>query len=116
VIMLIKEQLKTILARIPGTVTGKWPQGEPFAEAFRHGSMSVEVFAPRGHDAQEPHDQDELYFVVGGHAEFVHEGERMAVSTGDALFVGAGDKHHFEEMSGDFVTWVVFWGPKGGEA
>jgi hypothetical protein len=24
--------------------------------------------------------------------------------------------HLFEDFSGDFATWVVFWGPKGGEA
>lgn len=37
------------------------------------------------------------------------------VRTGDALFVAAHVPHHFEGMSEDFVTWVVFWGPKGGE-
>jgi uncharacterized RmlC-like cupin family protein len=37
------------------------------------------------------------------------------VQTGDALFVAAHVPHHFERMSEDFVTWVVFWGPTGGE-
>jgi hypothetical protein len=23
--------------------------------------------------------------------------------------------HRFEEFSADFATWVMFWGPKGGE-
>ena len=41
-------------------------------------------------------------------------GELKAMN-GDALFVAADDPHHFEAMSDDFVTWVVFWGPKGGE-
>ena len=111
----MKASLAEILAKMPGPVTPNWPGGEPFADAFRHGTMSVEVFAPRGTDAQEPHDQDELYFVVGGTAEFVHMGKRMAVANGDALFVPAHDTHHFEKMSADFTTWVVFWGPKGGE-
>jgi mannose-6-phosphate isomerase-like protein (cupin superfamily) len=112
----MKASLTDILARIPAAKTDKWPNGEPFADAFKHGTMSVEVFAPRGRDAQDPHDQDELYFVVGGSATFLREAERMAVTNGDVLFVPAGDLHHFEDMSEDFVTWVVFWGPKGGEA
>ena len=107
--------LAPLLAQLPRSKTAKWPGGEPFLEVMRHGTMSVEVFAPRGEDAQEPHGQDELYFVAGGSADFLHEGTRLAVATGDALFVPAGDRHHFEKMSDGFVTWVVFWGPKGGE-
>lgn len=111
----VKVSLASLLPKLPGKVTQAWPGGEPFTQALRHGTMSVEVFAPRGRDAQQPHDQDELYFVTSGSAEFVHEGRRMPVTAGDCLFVAAHDRHYFEAMSEDFVTWVVFWGPKGGE-
>ena len=43
-------------------------------------------------------------------------GERCPFGPGDALFVPAGADHHFEGFSEDFATWVVFWGPPGGEA
>jgi hypothetical protein len=33
---------------------------------------------------------------------------------GDALFVGSGIEHRFENFSADFSCWVVFWGPAGG--
>jgi mannose-6-phosphate isomerase-like protein (cupin superfamily) len=111
----MKASLSDLLLRIPGAKTPSWPMGEPFTEAMRHGSMSVEVFAPRGEDSQLPHDQDELYFVVTGSAEFWHEGGTIPVAAGDVLFVAAQDRHRFSSMSDDFVTWVVFWGPKGGE-
>jgi mannose-6-phosphate isomerase-like protein (cupin superfamily) len=111
----VRVSLKDLLARVPGPATADWPDGEPFADAMAHGSMSVEVFAPRGTDYQQPHDQDELYFVVSGTALFHHESEVIPVASGDCLFVAAGDRHHFKMMSEDFVTWVVFWGPKGGE-
>ncbi|MFO1171787.1 MAG: cupin domain-containing protein [Hyphomicrobiaceae bacterium] len=107
--------LSEVLSRIPGPKTSVWPTGEPFADALRHGTMSVEVFAPRGEDVQSPHEQDELYFVVSGSAQFWHEGSTVDVKTGDVLFVAAKDRHRFSGMSDDFVTWVVFWGPKGGE-
>jgi mannose-6-phosphate isomerase-like protein (cupin superfamily) len=111
----MKATMSELLTRIPGTKTAIWPTGEPFIEAMRHGTMSVEVFAPRGEDAQSPHEQDELYFVVSGAAEFWHEGATTPVATGDVLFVAAHDRHRFAKMTDDFVTWVVFWGPKGGE-
>jgi mannose-6-phosphate isomerase-like protein (cupin superfamily) len=34
---------------------------------------------------------------------------------GDALFVPATMKHHFENFSEDFATWVIFYGKEGGE-
>jgi mannose-6-phosphate isomerase-like protein (cupin superfamily) len=111
----MKVSLADLLGRLPGPVTATWPNGEPFAEGMRHGSMSVEIFAPRGTDFQGPHEQDELYFVVGGSAEFEHGGEITATTQGDVLFVAAGETHRFHRMSDDFVTWVVFWGPMGGE-
>ena len=111
----MKIALAPLLASLPRPATDKWPDGEPFATAIEHGTMSLEVFAPRGQDRQEPHSQDELYIVVTGTAAFINAGERMRVGPGDALFVKAGALHHFEQMSGDFATWVMFWGPKGGE-
>jgi len=31
------------------------------------------------------------------------------------IFVEAGVEHRFEDFTDDFETWVVFWGPQGGE-
>lgn len=41
--------------------------------------------------------------------------ERVAVRTGDALFVPAGTEHRFEATSPDFGAWMIFYGPEGGE-
>ncbi|WP_158805014.1 MULTISPECIES: cupin domain-containing protein [unclassified Acidisoma] len=112
----MKTSLADLVGRLPGPVTPTWPGGEPFTVGMRHGSMSVEVFAPRGTDFQGPHEQDELYFVVSGSAEFEHGGGITPTAQGDVLFVAAGETHCFHRMSEDFVTWVVFWGPTGGEA
>jgi uncharacterized protein YjlB len=45
----------------------------------------------------------------------VRGGERVSVAPMDLLFVPAGMEHRFEAMSEDFATWVVFYGPAGGE-
>ncbi len=92
------------------------PPETRFVVPLRHGTMSVEVYAPIGEDRQSPHRQDELYIVISGTSEFVRGEERVAVAPQDVLFVPAGEVHRFENFTPDFATWVVFWGPDGGEA
>lgn len=113
--MKIKSTVDEVLSRIPGPVTPEWPMGERFAIALAHGSMSVEYYAPVDSDPQTPHDQDEVYFIHKGTGELVIDRARHPFSAGDCLFVGAHVEHRFENFSKDFGTWVVFWGPKGGE-
>jgi mannose-6-phosphate isomerase-like protein (cupin superfamily) len=87
----------------------------PFARLMRHGTMSVELYAPVEFDGQTPHEQDELYIIVSGTGMFNKAGERRPFQPHDVIFVEAGVEHRFEGFSDDFQTWVVFWGPKGGE-
>ncbi|HVW96205.1 MAG TPA: cupin domain-containing protein [Mucilaginibacter sp.] len=86
-----------------------------FAKLMEHGSMSVEIYRPLNEDMQTPHQQDELYIVIGGSGEFLNNGNRSAFGPGDVLFVPAGIEHRFENFSPDFLTWVIFYGPEGGE-
>ena len=94
---------------------GPPPAGNLAIPVFAHGSLKVELYAPHGHDPQEPHDRDEVYVVVRGSGTFFDGAERRAVEAGTFLFVAAGQPHRFEEFSGDFVVWVFFYGPRGGE-
>jgi hypothetical protein len=113
---MLKAHVDDLLARLPGPITTRWPSGERFALAFARGSMSVEVYAPLGHDPQSPHSQDELYIVHTGYGEFVCGDERVSFRAGDVLFVPAGTAHRFDTFSADFSTWVIFYGSPGGEA
>jgi mannose-6-phosphate isomerase-like protein (cupin superfamily) len=90
-------------------------QDAMFAEVLAHGTLSVEIYAPRGVDPQTPHRRDELYVVVSGRGEFLNGKERHPFGPGDVIFVPAGVVHRFENFTDDFVTWVVFYGPDGGE-
>jgi len=111
----LKASVADLLQRLPGPRTANWPDGERFTEAFAHGTLTVELYAPKATDPQKPHTRDEVYFVVSGSGEFVVGGERAQFAAGDALFAAAGVIHRFENFSADFVTWVVFYGPDGGE-
>ncbi len=88
---------------------------KPFVKLLEHGSMSVEYYVPEFEDLQTPHDQDELYVIDQGQGVFFNGGVRHAFEAGDVLFVSAGVEHRFELFSDDFATWVIFYGPKGGE-
>lgn len=94
------------------------PESEPlrFAMAARHGTMMLGLYAPRGTDVQTPHEQDELYVIAAGTGAFVKNGERRDFAAMDVIFVEAGASHRFENVSDDFSTWVIFWGPPGGES
>jgi mannose-6-phosphate isomerase-like protein (cupin superfamily) len=111
----VKASADELLALLPGKITPQWPDGERFIKALAHGSMTVELYAPRGTDPQAPHDQDELYFPISGSATLRVGSERQVARPGTVHFVAAGVDHRFEDFTADFATWVVFWGPKGGE-
>lgn len=106
----------------PWRVTLEEARSEPISPGRRsallmaHGSMTLRYYAPRQVDPQEPHDQDELYLVASGSGNFVNGEDRVRFGPGDVLFAAAGIAHRFEEFSDDFATWVIFWGPRGGEA
>jgi mannose-6-phosphate isomerase-like protein (cupin superfamily) len=87
----------------------------PSATVFEHGTLQVKMYRPGVEDLQSPHDRDEVYFIVNGSGWFVNGNERHPFQTGDMLFVPAGVVHRFEQDTDDFCTWVVFYGPAGGE-
>ncbi len=80
-----------------------------------HGTMILKYFAPKVIDTQTPHTQDELYIAASGSAEYTIEQKRVHCTKGDALFAPAGVPHRFENFTEDFATWVIFYGPQGGE-
>jgi mannose-6-phosphate isomerase-like protein (cupin superfamily) len=88
----------------------------PFTVVIKHGSMTIEYFAPQEVDTQTPHKQDEIYAIIKGHSSFYRDNERISCKKGDIIFVPAGMEHHFENFSDDFATWVIFYGPEGGES
>lgn len=116
----MRADLKPLLEQLPGAASALYPEGSPFLQAFAHGSLSVELFAPTGHDRQSPHQQDELYVVMHGRADFLrNEGDRLtreSVGAGTVLLVPAGQVHRFIDCTVDFITYVVFYGLVGGES
>ncbi|HEX8136387.1 MAG TPA: cupin domain-containing protein [Pyrinomonadaceae bacterium] len=108
-----RERRKVSVSEALGQLPG--PKGEGFAAVLEHGSLVIEIYAPRGSDPQTPHTRDELYVVVTGIGFFVNGESRESFGPGDLLFVPAGIVHRFEDFTDDLVVWVMFYGPEGGE-
>ncbi len=83
---------------------------KPFLVLFERDELLIELFVPRDADIQGPHDRDEIYIVVSGHGTFRRGSELVRFAEGDVLFVAAHTPHRFETYSGDFKTWVIFFG------
>ena len=101
--------IENALARIPD------PPEKQTVGLFSHGSLLIKMYSPKDHDAQKPHEQDEVYVIARGSGWFVNGDSRHRFEPGQVLFVPAGVVHRFEDFSDDFATWVMFYGPKGGE-
>ena len=86
-----------------------------FVEVFKHGTLAVEIYQPIGEDHQQPHDRDEVYLIISGTSELVCGENQMTVQAGDFLFVPTAESHRLINFSENFATWVLFYGPKGGE-
>ena len=91
------------------------PEGKRFVVGLDRGELLIELYQPRGHDPQKPHTRDEAYVVVDGSGEFVMGDERVPFGSGDFLFVPAGMPHRFENFGESLTTWVIFYGPEGGD-
>lgn len=106
----------TVLNFIDALAMGPPPAGNLAVPVFSHGTLQAEMYQPHGVDPQAPHDRDEVYVVARGTSLFYDGVDRHAVEAGSFIFVAAGQPHRFEEFSSDFATWVLFYGPAGGES
>ena len=105
----MKLTISEMLKELPHPANEKWKDGVWDIEPFKKGNVRLVFFAPRGTDYQTVHEENEFYFVVRGKGELVIEDERFSCETGDAFFVPARVAHHFENFTGDFATWAVFF-------
>ncbi len=90
-------------------------RGSEFITLYLHGSLQIEVYKPNRVDRQQPHSRDEVYVVISGSGYFLLGTDRQPFAAGEVLVVPAGVVHRFEDFTDDFATWVLFYGPAGGE-
>jgi mannose-6-phosphate isomerase-like protein (cupin superfamily) len=100
--------------RLADLVAGLAADRHDFAEFFRApgGTLSLTVARwPAGSiDDQQPHTEDEVYYVAAGRAVLVIAGEETPVEPGSVAFVAADVEHRFRDIAEDLEV-LVFWSP-----
>lgn len=86
--------------------------GHDYAEFFRAGTLSLTIaFWPAGSvDDQQPHTEDEVYYVASGRGRLRIADQDRAVEPGSVAYVAAGVDHRFHDITEDLSV-VVFWSP-----
>lgn len=90
----------------------RWQSGKRYSEFLRVSAMSAGIYVlpAGGVDAQSPHKEDEMYYVVRGRARMRAGSEDQPVNEGSIIFVAAGVEHRFYEIAEE-LTILVFFAP-----
>ncbi|HKS71218.1 MAG TPA: cupin domain-containing protein [Ktedonobacterales bacterium] len=86
--------------------------GRLYHEFLRVPALSAGVYqlAAGADDPQQPHTEDELYYVVTGRARIRVGDEDAPVEAGSLVFVAANVEHRFHTIAED-LTVLVFFAP-----
>ncbi|MFE2282687.1 cupin domain-containing protein [Streptomyces sp. NPDC059443] len=86
-----------------------------YLQFLRERNMSVGLYAldAGASDPQQPHNQDEVYFVVSGRASITVGEETTTVANGSVVYVPAGVPHKFHHITENLKVMVVFSPPEG---
>jgi mannose-6-phosphate isomerase-like protein (cupin superfamily) len=86
--------------------------GNSYLEFLHVSSMSAGVYelGVGEEDKQQPHTEDELYYIVAGRAMLLVGDEDIPVTVGSMVFVPANVVHRFHAIT-DPMTIVVFFAP-----
>lgn len=86
--------------------------GELYLEFLRRDSMScgLYVLEAGAGDPQEPHQEDEVYVVLGGRGRLLVDGEDQPVGPGSVVFVARTVPHRFHDVS-ERLSLLVFFAP-----
>jgi len=86
--------------------------GRPYLEFLSVPDLSVGLYvlAVGQPDLQQPHTEDEVYYVVSGRARITVGDEIRDVQPGSIVFVATGVPHRFHDITED-LTLLVAFGP-----
>src|SRR5260370_563664 len=86
-----------------------------YLEFLRVPALSVGVYHLKAGqaDPQQPHTEDEVYYVLSGKARFRAGQEQLTVGAGSVLFVERAAEHRFFDIVED-LTVLVFFAPAEG--
>ncbi len=89
-------------------------KGGAYLEFLRRETMSAGLYVldAGADDEQQPHGEDELYYVIEGRAVLEVDGAQRPVQPGSLVFVAAGVAHRFHSIASKLTVLVVFAPPE----
>ncbi|HSR24573.1 MAG TPA: cupin domain-containing protein, partial [Candidatus Eisenbacteria bacterium] len=93
-------------------IAARTSSGHEYADFIRSELLSVGLATwPAGAaDTQQPHTEDEVYYVVGGRGRIAVAGEQRPVGPGSIVYVATGVDHRFTDLEEELQV-LVFWAP-----
>jgi quercetin dioxygenase-like cupin family protein len=109
--------VKTLFANVAEIDQQRAQSGKLYGEFLRVPTMSagLYVLAAGATDTQQPHHEDEMYYVLRGKARFKAGDDDREVSAGSVLFVAAEVEHRFYDITEELAV-LVFFAPAETEA
>jgi mannose-6-phosphate isomerase-like protein (cupin superfamily) len=102
--------MKTFFAKVAEIDQQRVQSGKLYAEFLRVPTMSagLYVLAAGATDAQLPHHEDEIYYILRGKARFKAGDEDREIFAGSVLFVAAEVEHRFYDITEELAALVFF--------
>lgn len=84
--------------------------GRPYREFLRVPALSAGLYVlpAGGTDPQQPHNEDEVYYIIRGRGQIFVAGESRAVGPGSLVYVAAHDEHRFHDIAEELEILVFF--------
>jgi mannose-6-phosphate isomerase-like protein (cupin superfamily) len=92
--------------------------GRPYLEFITVPDLSVGLYvlAAGQRDLQQPHTEDEVYYVISGRARVTVGDDVRDVEPGSIVFVAAHVAHRFHDITEDLTLLVAFGPAEGSRA
>jgi mannose-6-phosphate isomerase-like protein (cupin superfamily) len=89
--------------------------GRPYLEFITVPDLSVGLYVLKAGepDLQQPHTEDEVYYVISGRGRISVGDDDQPVGPGSTIFVATGVPHTFRDITEDLLLFVAF-GPAEG--
>lgn len=102
--------MKALFSTIAEIADQRSQSGKLYHEFLRVPSMSagLYVLAAGATDLQQPHREDEIYYVIRGRGRFRAGDEDREISAGSVLFVAAEVEHRFHDVTEELALLVFF--------
>ncbi len=93
--------------------TARQASGRAYRQFVNRGTLSAGLYVLEAGatDPQQPHVEDEVYYVLSGRGRITVEGEARPVAAGDLVVVAAMAEHRFHDIA-ETLSLLVFFAPE----